>query len=79
MSTDDPFAIWLALHIKKRVEARPGIPRFDFPVAKPGHGREVADRLRPLLPDHWTVGFHEDWFHYGQTVITIEPNEGETP
>lgn len=53
--TDKPMAEWLARHIKKWAQKYPRPVTLQFPVARQGHGKSVADDLRPLLPSDWTV------------------------
>ncbi len=50
-----PMAVWLAASIKRRVKNYPRPVTLDFPCAAPGHGKSIADDVRPLLPSDWTV------------------------
>ncbi len=52
---DIPMSEWLAQHIEARVQKYPRPVTLDFPCAKPGHGKSIADDVRPLLPSDWTV------------------------
>lgn len=52
---EKPMAAWLAIYIENRVQKYPRPVTLDFPVAKRGHGKSVADEVRALLPSDWTV------------------------
>jgi hypothetical protein len=73
---EKPMAAWLALHIKKRVQKYPSPVTLDFPVAKPGHGKSVADDVRPLLPSDWTVtavdGVEYNAFERNLEIVRVE-------